>query len=143
VHGQSTLEEHLARQRHILENAAPALMITVHKALPLARLMRRHLSLRVVTTAQDLRQPQVAPMTDLDPEDLALIQYTSGSTGDPKGVMLSHRTLLANIRAMGEAVAVTSEDVMVSWLPLYHDMGLIGTWLASLYFGFPSCSCRH
>ena len=44
--------------------------------------------------------------------------------------------MLANIRAMGEAMAATPQDVVVSWLPLYHDMGLIGSWLASLYFGF-------
>ena len=69
--------------------------------------------------------------------DLALLQYTSGSTGDPKGVMLSHANLVADIRAMGEAIRVTTADVFVSWLPLYHDMGLTGAWLSSLYFGLP------
>jgi acyl-CoA synthetase (AMP-forming)/AMP-acid ligase II len=64
----------------------------------------------------------------------AFIQYTSGSTGDPKGVVLSHANLLANIRAIGIAVNATSADVFVSWLPLYHDFGLIGAWLGSLYF---------
>ncbi|HKU39850.1 MAG TPA: AMP-binding protein, partial [Polyangiales bacterium] len=66
---------------------------------------------------------------------IALIQYTSGSTGDPKGVVLSHDNLLANIRAFGEAAQAGPADVVVSWLPLYHDMGLIGAWLGSLYFG--------
>ena len=64
----------------------------------------------------------------------ALIQYTSGSTGDPKGVVLSHANLLANIRAIGRVIEANSADVFVSWLPLYHDMGLIGAWLGSLYF---------
>ena len=68
----------------------------------------------------------------------ALIQYTSGSTGDPKGVVLSHGNLLANIRAMGAALNATSADRVVSWLPLYHDMGLIGCWLGSLYYGAPA-----
>ena len=69
--------------------------------------------------------------------DIALLQYTSGSTGDPKGVTLTHANLLANIRAIGEAVQMTSEDVGISWLPLYHDMGLIGAWLTLLHFGTP------
>ncbi len=70
-----------------------------------------------------------------DASATALIQYTSGSTGDPKGVVLSHENLLANIRAIGRSINASSADVLVSWLPLYHDMGLIGAWLGSLYFG--------
>ena len=59
--------------------------------------------------------------------DIARLQYTSGSTGSsPKGVILTHANLLANIRAMGGTVRATSTDVFVSWMPLYHDMGLIG-----------------
>src|SRR3989440_2659148 len=69
--------------------------------------------------------------------DLALLQYTSGSTGDPKGVMLTHANLLANIRALGEAVQLGPDDVGISWLPMYHDMGLIGAWLTPLHFGIP------
>jgi acyl-CoA synthetase (AMP-forming)/AMP-acid ligase II len=55
--------------------------------------------------------------------EIAFLQYTSGSTGSPKGVTLDHGNLLANIRAWGQAVALTPADVVVSWLPLYHDMG--------------------
>jgi len=69
--------------------------------------------------------------------DIALLQYTSGSTGDPKGVILTHANLLANMRAIGEAVQITPDDVGISWLPLYHDMGLIGAWLTLLHFGTP------
>jgi 1-acyl-sn-glycerol-3-phosphate acyltransferase len=69
--------------------------------------------------------------------EIAFIQYTSGSTGTPKGVTLDHGNLLANIRAWGQAVALTPADVVVSWLPLYHDMGLIGAWLGSLYHACP------
>src|SRR5439155_3843138 len=64
--------------------------------------------------------------------DLAMLQYTSGSTGNPKGVMLTHANLLANIRAVGRAVEAGPGDVAVTWLPLYHEMGLIGAWLTPL-----------
>lgn len=63
----------------------------------------------------------------VDAEDLAVLQFTSGSTSDPKGVMLPHRTLGANLDALAEAASLDLErDVVVSWLPLYHDMGLVG-----------------
>ena len=51
--------------------------------------------------------------------------------------MLTHANLLANLQAMGQVVQITSTDVFVSWLPLYHDMGLIGAWLGSLYYAYP------
>jgi 1-acyl-sn-glycerol-3-phosphate acyltransferase len=70
-------------------------------------------------------------------DQIALIQYTSGSTGDPKGVVLTHSNLLANIRAIGAGVNLQPGDFGVSWLPLYHDMGLIGSWLTALCFGVP------
>src|SRR5262249_59780603 len=78
-----------------------------------------------------------APAIHLAPEDPALIQYTSGSTGEPKGVLLSHANIMANIRAIARGITIGPDDVGVSWLPLYHDMGLIGSWLAALCFGIP------
>ncbi|MBV9254633.1 MAG: AMP-binding protein [Actinobacteria bacterium] len=63
----------------------------------------------------------------IDPESLAVLQFTSGSTTDPKGVTLPHRTILANLDAAAIAAALDPDnDVLVSWLPIYHDMGLIG-----------------
>lgn len=66
----------------------------------------------------------VAP--EIDPDQLAVLQFTSGSTSDPKGVMLPHRTVCANVIACAEAGGLVDDDVIVSWLPLYHDMGMIG-----------------
>lgn len=61
-----------------------------------------------------------------DPERLVILQYTSGSTSEPKGVMIPERVLLANVDACCEAAQLGPGEVMVSWLPLYHDMGLVG-----------------
>ena len=70
-------------------------------------------------------------------QDAALIQYTSGSTGAPKGVELTHEHLLSNIRSIAKALNYREGDVGVSWLPLYHDMGLIGAILSTLHFSIP------
>ena len=61
-----------------------------------------------------------------EPGDLAFIQYTSGSTAEPRGVMLTHQNVVSTTHFMSEAAGVTAADRVVSWLPLYHDMGLIG-----------------
>lgn len=76
------------------------------------------------------------PDDDLD--RLAILQFTSGSTSDPKGVMLPHRTVGANLDAISLATSLDpDDDVLVSWLPLYHDMGLVGLLSLSLTTGTP------
>jgi len=71
------------------------------------------------------------------PEELALVQFSSGSTVDPKPVALTHRALTAQIAALVALVRPTPADVLVSWLPLYHDMGLIGCLLGALSYPGP------
>ncbi len=134
----SQLEEHLRRHRAILDNAQAVLLITPAEARLPARLLQAAVpTLRHVVEPEQLHSEQpLAPLV-VRGGDLAFLQYTSGSTGTPKGVMLTHSDLLANIRAMGEALQATPQDRFVSWLPLYHDMGLIGAWLGSLYFATP------
>ncbi len=134
----SQLEDYLRRQAGILRNAEVKMLVTVGEALRLGGLLRGLVpSLTAIESVSNLSTTSVQfalPKID-DPAATALIQYTSGSTGDPKGVVLSHANLLANIRAILKAIDGTSSDVLLSWLPLYHDMGLIGAWLGPLYAG--------
>ncbi|HEY9858613.1 MAG TPA: fatty acyl-AMP ligase, partial [Candidatus Obscuribacterales bacterium] len=81
--------------------------------------------------ANDWREPTLTKDT------LAFLQYTSGSTGTPKGVMVSHGNLLHNAATTYQYMGHSPESVFVSWLPAYHDMGLIGGILQPLYGGFP------
>jgi fatty-acyl-CoA synthase len=146
------IEEYAARQSAILNNAEVCLLLTFRQAEAVAKLLRpRVRSLSGVVDAEKLIEaadkapppsPGVSPLHVTGSRarhgsDIALLQYTSGSTGDPKGVMLTHANLLANMRAIGEAVQLGPDDVGISWLPLYHDMGLIGAWLTLLHFGTP------
>ena len=78
-------------------------------------------------------RPDYAP----DGAQIAFLQYTSGSTSTPKGVMVSHANLMANEAAIAQRLGEQADDVWVSWLPLYHDMGLIGGLLQPLYRGVP------
>ena len=134
----SQLADHLRRQSRILSNCGATLLLTVTPGRRFARALQGLVpTLARVATVDELAVQGDAVLPRVHANDIALLQYTSGSTGDPKGVMLTHANLLANIRAMGRAASVGPEDVFVSWLPLYHDMGLIGAWMGSLCFAFP------
>jgi acyl-CoA synthetase (AMP-forming)/AMP-acid ligase II len=84
--------------------------------------------------ASQWQHPEIANDT------IALLQYTSGSTGKPKGVLLSHQNLLSNFQMIRCAMSADETDIMVSWLPMYHDMGLIGAILHSVYSGMQTVS---
>jgi acyl-CoA synthetase (AMP-forming)/AMP-acid ligase II len=71
----------------------------------------------------------------ISPDDIAFLQYTSGSTGTPKGVVITHANLMHNQRAIQSAMSLSEESLFVGWLPLFHDMGLIGNVMQSLYLG--------
>ena len=84
-------------------------------------------NVRHVLEPSDLEADRATPaFPNMRPDDTAFIQYTSGSTGNPRGVVLSHSNVVRTVEFMAEAAHLTREDVVVSWLPLYHDMGLIG-----------------
>ncbi len=146
------IEEYASRQAAILQNAEVCLLLTFRRAEAVAKLLKPRVpSLTLVADAEKFieaaeKAPPPAPgalplhlsgSRARKPGDIALLQYTSGSTGSPKGVILTHANLLANMRAIGQAVQLGPADVGVSWLPLYHDMGLIGAWLTLLLHGIP------
>jgi len=134
------LPEYAARQSAILADAGVRLLVTIGRGRPIASLLRPSVpSLADVVTADELVAAGGAGPAGPAGEgsDPAFIQYTSGSTGQPKGVLLTHDNLLANIRAITTGLGMKATDVGVSWLPLYHDMGLIGSWLLCLHQGIP------
>lgn len=132
----SQIESYIRRHQTILKNCQAEVMITTPEIQRYSTLLKSLVpSLKHVLTVHDFAPYSDSPVKMTTSEDdIAFIQYTSGSTADPKGVQLSHRNLIANIKAMGQATKVTSKDIFVSWLPLYHDMGLIGAWLAMFYY---------
>jgi fatty-acyl-CoA synthase len=137
------IEEYVERQVKILRNAEVRFLISFDRARAISKLMSLGLStLRGVTSVAELEEIGRATgarprSSDVQPADIAFIQYTSGSTGDPKGVVLTQSNVIANVRGIGWAVKFRPDDVVVTWLPLYHDMGLIGSWLFSVYYGAP------
>ena len=133
------LEEYAQRQAAILADAEVGALVTIARARGVADVLSASVpSLREVVTVSDLTARGASwPAPEGAGSDPAFIQYTSGSTGEPKGVLLTHDNLLANIRAIGRGLEVRPTDVGASWLPLYHDMGLIGTWLFCMHHGLP------
>ncbi len=123
----------------ILRDCEPSLALTT-SAFALrgdlqARFARENLRWIEVDFAE-----RAGPATDLpapEPDDIAFLQYTSGSTSDPKGVMVSHANLLANLEMIRRALGNTRQSTYVNWVPLYHDMGLILNALQAFYVGAP------
>ncbi|HEY2735892.1 MAG TPA: fatty acyl-AMP ligase, partial [Polyangiales bacterium] len=136
----------LPRLTAMVASAKPALILATDSIARSTRGLERATDLTALRWQVSSEIPDSLARHWSDPgvtaESIAFLQYTSGSTGSPKGVMVSHRNLLANQRAIVDAMRHTPEDLQgwsgdlfVSWLPLQHDMGLIGPMLQGLYIG--------
>lgn len=121
----------------ILANCTPALALTTSTIALRGDLRARFAQENIRWIEVDLTEAAGATV-DLQepaPDDLAFLQYTSGSTSEPKGVMVSHANLLANLEMIRIALGNTRQSTYVNWVPLYHDMGLILNALQALYVG--------
>ena len=121
----ASVDEFVEQTRERIDHADVALLLVDDEFLPFVPPN----GMPPVVTFGELASHDAAPFVVVEPpvDSLAVLQFTSGSTADPKGVMLPHRTVCANLDAIAIAAELAPDvDVMVSWLPLYHDMGLVG-----------------
>lgn len=129
------------RVHRLVEQARARLVITFSAFLGSLSALLSDLDCQVVGI-QELEgqggQPRPSGWVPPKPEQAAFIQYSSGTTGLQKGVVLSHRPILNNVRAIAQAVDIRDNDVVVSWLPLHHDMGLITGLMLPVLAGIPS-----
>jgi fatty-acyl-CoA synthase len=122
-----SIEEFAAQTRARIRNADVALVLVDPDLAPFVEPQPGDPPFVLLTEAATGYRPDHFDRPADDPDALAILQFTSGSTADPKGVMLPNGTVGANLDAIAEAAELdVDDDVLVSWLPLYHDMGLIG-----------------
>jgi natural product biosynthesis luciferase-like monooxygenase protein len=131
----------LLRLQAILADAQATIALTTTAILSNLKRSVREFPLEVLhCLATDRMQSNGAAEwqpPEIDSNTLAFLQYTSGSTGTPKGVMVSHGNLLHNQRLIQQGFQHNKQTIFVGWLPLYHDMGLVGNVLQPLYLGIP------
>lgn len=132
-------EEALERLRHLVRYSGVTLCLTSPRLRPrLGGVALGVSSLRELVTVESLLSDRaLAAKVKAFGKDAACIHFSSGSTASPRGVLLSHRNVVANLHAIGEAMQVRASDVVVSWLPLTHDVGLTGVLLMSVYWHLP------
>ncbi|HVJ95052.1 MAG TPA: fatty acyl-AMP ligase [Labilithrix sp.] len=136
------VEVSLARLGHIARDCGAKICVTEALLSPmLGGLAQASDRLMRITTVERLLKstPLDASLTNVvvEPNDIAFIQYTSGSTGHPKGVAIRHGNVCANLHAGAQAARVNRHDRLVSWCPLYHDLGLVGGLLYPIFMQLP------
>jgi acyl-CoA synthetase (AMP-forming)/AMP-acid ligase II len=126
------------RLRAIVEDARPRLILISRQVRPLVEASEVGSESGLTLLANEdlvVEGAEAPPLPHVAGNSVAFLQYTSGSTGTPRGVIVSHDNLMANEQAIQAAFGHTQESVGVNWLPAFHDMGLIGTLLQSLFLG--------
>jgi acyl-CoA synthetase (AMP-forming)/AMP-acid ligase II len=121
----------------IMANCQPAVALTNSAFAIRKDLQARFLGERIQWLSVGLTpvESEAADLPEPDPQDIAFLQYTSGSTSEPKGVAVSHANLLANLEMIRISLGTTRQSTYVNWVPLYHDMGLILNALEAFYVG--------
>ncbi len=138
--GLGQLQGYLDNTRHIVgKSGARALITSAQIKRLLGTVQESCPELETIIAIEGIRESQEPLKPEkITPDDIAFLQFTSGSTSRPKGVALTHGNLMANIKCIMElGLQINSEDTGISWLPLYHDMGLIGFVLAPLVHEVP------
>jgi acyl-CoA synthetase (AMP-forming)/AMP-acid ligase II len=124
---------------NVLRNSAAQVLYCDEDVEALFREESAQLGDVAIVRPQDAAPCTKAPDTVYaTPDDVATVQYSSGTTGAQKGILLSHRAMLAYTRSLRDGLGLRSEDVSVNWAPLYHDMGLFGAFLLPLLCGCPT-----
>ena len=134
----SDLPRYLAATAGILRSCAARAVVTTAGLQPHFDGLRAICpALRCAVSCDTLRAPGLEPQATVSADDIAFVQFTSGSTSAPKGVVVTHRNLSANIEAFSgpSGVGSSRSDRAVSWLPMHHDMGLVGMAIGAVYGG--------
>ncbi len=133
----SNRKHHWSRVKKICDDCHATLFLTTESAVLFATEHLEDSKLPQIMGLKNLDKKGTPPKHTVKSTDIAYLQYTSGSTSDPKGVIMTHQNVLHNVTAIASGFSLNDSDVVVSWLPHHHDQGLVGIILVGLWVGIP------